>query len=71
MVCSRGPQSFSLNRMIKIFNLYRKIKIKSKVPVFKVVHDMLTKKWIFVKKDKQLSASSKVVRLLEALRLPP
>jgi hypothetical protein len=62
MVCSRGPRSFSLNR---------KIKIKSKVSLFKVVRDMLMKKWIFIKKDKQLSASSQVVRLFEALRLRP
>lgn len=33
---------------------------------------MLTKKWMFVKKDKQLSASAlaEVAKLLEALELP-
>jgi biopolymer transport protein ExbD len=62
VVCLRGSRSFILNR---------KIKNKSHAPTFKVVHDMLMKKWIFIKKDKQLSVWSEVVRLLEALRLPP
>lgn len=50
-----------------------KSKTKSRKPVFKikVVRDMLTKKWIVVKRDKQLSVLSEVTRLLEALRLPP
>jgi hypothetical protein len=30
-----------------------KIQIKSQKPVFKVVQNMLTKKWTFIKKDKQ------------------
>jgi hypothetical protein len=61
MVCSRGPQSFSLNR---------KIKIKSKVPVLKVVSDILMKK-MDIRQDGQaaIECLSEVVRLLEALRL--
>lgn len=52
------------------FNHHRRTKIKSRKPVIKVVHDMLTKKWLFIKRDKQLSALVEVARFLEALRLP-
>jgi hypothetical protein len=31
-----------------------KFKIRIQKPIVKVVHDMLTKKWIFIRKDKQL-----------------
>jgi uncharacterized protein YicC (UPF0701 family) len=61
VLCPRGSQNFSLNR---------KIKNKSQAPAFKVVRNMLKKKWVFIKKDKQLSDWSPVVNLLEAL-LPP
>jgi hypothetical protein len=55
-----GSESFILNQ---------KTKNKSRTPVFKVVCDMLMKKWVFIKKDKQLNASSEVARLLKTLRL--
>jgi hypothetical protein len=51
-----GSQSFSFNR---------RTKNKSQTSVFKVVRDMLTKKWVFIKKEKQLSASSEVAKLLD------
>jgi hypothetical protein len=35
-----------------------KHKIKSHKPAIKVVRDMLTRKWIFIKKDKQLDDST-------------
>jgi hypothetical protein len=46
VLCPQGSQSFSLNR---------KIKNKSQARAFKVVCDMLMKKWVFIKRDKQLS----------------
>ncbi|TVU09810.1 hypothetical protein EJB05_43306, partial [Eragrostis curvula] len=61
MVYTEGTKSFSH---------HRKAKIKSRKCVFKVRRDLLTKKWIFVKKEKQLRAP-KVANLLEELRLPP
>jgi hypothetical protein len=53
------------------FHHQQRTKIKSQKPVVKVVHDILTKKWFFIKRDKQLSALAEVARFLEALRLPP
>jgi hypothetical protein len=53
------------------FNHHQKIKVKARKSIVKVVRDMLTKKWIFVKRDKKLSTLAEVARLLEALRLPP
>jgi hypothetical protein len=35
-----------------------KFKIKNQKPVFKMVSDMLTEKWIFIRKDKQLEDST-------------
>jgi hypothetical protein len=35
-----------------------KFKIKTQKPVVKVTRDMLTKKWIFIKRDKQLDDST-------------
>jgi hypothetical protein len=63
MVCSRGPQSFSLNR---------KIKIKSKVPVLKVVSDILMKK-MDIRQDGQAAIECFVrsSQTLGALRLSP
>jgi maltodextrin utilization protein YvdJ len=52
-------------------NFNQNIKIKSRTPAFKIVNDMLMKKWVFVKKEKQLNALSEVARLWEDLWLPP
>jgi hypothetical protein len=38
------------------FNHHQMTKVKSQKPIIKVVHYMLIEKWIFVKRDKQLSA---------------
>jgi hypothetical protein len=48
----------------------RKVKFKSRKPGFKVVHDLLTKKWIVVKKDRQLSNLFQMTLLLETLGVP-
>jgi hypothetical protein len=53
------------------FNHHERTKVKARKLVVKVVHDILAMKWIFVKRDKKLSALAEVARLLEALRLPP
>jgi hypothetical protein len=37
------------------FSYYWKTKLKCQKPVVKVVQDILTKKWIFVRRNKQLS----------------
>jgi hypothetical protein len=52
------------------YNRQRKLKIKSRKSDFKLVQDMLTKKWIIVKNDRQLRDLVEVVLLLEALRMP-
>jgi hypothetical protein len=51
--------------------LNQRQKNKSLTLGFKVVCNILTKKWVFVKKNNQLCVFSEVVRLLEALKLPP
>jgi hypothetical protein len=40
------------------FSHHQKTKLKCQKPVVKVVRDMLTKKWVFVKRNNQLSALS-------------
>jgi hypothetical protein len=40
------------------FSRHRKTKIKYQKPVVKVVHDMLIKKWVFMKRKKQFSLST-------------
>jgi hypothetical protein len=47
----------------------QKIRIKSQKSDFKVIRDMLTKKWIFVKKNQQLGSLPEVTSLLRALGL--
>jgi hypothetical protein len=53
------------------FSHPQSIKIKFRKSGVKVVRDLLTKKWIFVKRDKQLSVLAEVARLLKLLSLPP
>jgi hypothetical protein len=48
----------------------RKPEIKSSKPSFKLVRDILIKKWVIVKKDHQLRGFTKVTSLLEALGIP-
>jgi hypothetical protein len=48
----------------------RKVKMKSRKPNFKVIWDMLTKKWIVFKKNLQLCDLIEVAIHLEALGLP-
>jgi hypothetical protein len=50
---------------------WRKVKLKSRKTCFKVVQDLLTKKWIVVTKDRQLSDLFQIALLLETLRVPP
>lgn len=77
-----SPHTHQLNSFVKDFiveglintqrsNHHRRTKFKSRKPVVKVVRDMLIKKWVLVKKDKQLSTWTEVMRFLETLRLPP
>jgi hypothetical protein len=63
----------TLNRLVdnRSFSHHQRIKIKSQKPVVKIVCDMLIKKWVFVKRDNQLSVLTEVARLLETMRLPP
>jgi hypothetical protein len=42
------------------FSRHRKTTIKYQKPVVKVVHDMLIKKWVFMKRKKQFRARSPV-----------
>jgi hypothetical protein len=53
------------------FHHHKRTRIKSQKSVVKVIHDMWIEKWIFIKRGKHLTALIKVVRFLEALRLPP
>jgi hypothetical protein len=46
-----------------------RLKIKSRKPSFKLVCDMLTKKWIVVKKDQPLCGLMEVASLLKALKM--
>jgi hypothetical protein len=48
----------------------RKPKIKSSKPSFKLVRDILTKKWVVTKKDRQLRGLTKVASLLKVLGMP-
>jgi hypothetical protein len=63
----------TLNRLVdnRSFSHHQRIKIKSQKLVVKIVCDMLIKKWVFVKRDNQLSVLTEVTRLLETMRLPP
>jgi hypothetical protein len=53
------------------FHHHKRTRIKYQKSVVKVIRDMLIEKWIFIKRGKHLTALIKVVRFLEALRLPP
>jgi hypothetical protein len=48
----------------------RKVKSKTRKPCFKVVRDLLIKKWIVVKKDPQLCDFIELALLLETLGVP-
>jgi hypothetical protein len=52
---------FSSNGDTRSFICHRRTKINYRKPVVKVVQDMLTKKWVFVRKNKKLSASPLVM----------
>jgi hypothetical protein len=49
------------------YDRQKKVKIKSRKSGFKVVHNMLTRKWDVVKKDRQLSDLIKMATLLKTL----
>jgi hypothetical protein len=49
------------------YDRQQKVKIKSRKSGFKVVHNMLTRKWDVVKKDRQLSDLIKMATLLKTL----
>jgi hypothetical protein len=68
-VAPSSPQTQHHNPVVKVSDVkcpvdtqslshHQKTKLKCQKPVVKVVRDMLTKKWIFVKKNKQLRALS-------------